>query len=496
MRQKELSKTEITERLDSLKNNRRVLIISSDAYDYEQFKRYFAHIDYFKSMVRAEKYFAAHPEALDEYSIIILGNNKVLTIPATKGEELTLPDKIKAKSNKALVAQITKNSSDITGIPSYEVKVLPDHKISMSQARYKLLVEGILAEAVRKNVASKFPEASERPNIANDVKPEIKMPRAAKNLKVLIVGPLAGRNEEEKEKRHGEIRGKLYMQTGIEVEYVESSPTSFSAYVRDHLGDYDVIINDGSCLGNVSIMDEESTEQCKDTGRQLTILVNYFSKLLGEDTRRSDLEISLGGTAITKPHKDRKLEPIREEIPAKNKDDSLIEALAAMLRHSARIYENNANEIEATAEERKAQVAKEAEAAQAKEKKDSLIRTVNEILDIAKRYLSQDKKIRANEIEVMSSHRGIHIYNWSDNTMISSILIKETPEGISIQIQNTDRKGYLVPIKELFLSNTEDGDILPNDIQEATIKATLTRMKKYIEEPLNKAADKQRRYPN
>ena len=500
MRQKELSNEEITKRIDTLENNRRVLIISSDKNDYEQFKNYFANIDYFKSMVRAEKYFAAHPEALDEYSIIILGKNTVLSIPADEKDELKLPKKIKDRAGKAFVAEITTNNAGLSDVPSYEAKILPDSKISMSQLKYNYLVEAILAKAVRKNVAGNFPEASDRPSITNDVKPEIALPSSTANLKVLIVGPLAGNNEEEKEKRRNEIIRKLYLQTGINVKYAESSATSFSAYVRDHLGDYDIIINDGSCLGNVSTMDEESTEQCKDTGRQLTVLMNYYSRLIGPDKpagtdkRRSDLDVSLGGTAITAPHNDRKLKTISENIPAKNKDDSLIEAFASMVRHSVEIYQNKATELEATHEERKAQTARELEDARAKEKKDSLLRTVNGILTIAKRYLNQKRQIRANKIEVTQSSKGIHIYNWDSNTMISSLMLIESPEGIAIRIATIKQGRKLGPMKDLYLSLTPDGtDVLPDEMQESTIKATLTRIKTYIEEPLNRVPDKKRK---
>ena len=55
-----------------------ILLISDVQDDYDELIKYgFKNVDYFKSIIRADKYFSEHPEELDKYHIIIKGKQNV-----------------------------------------------------------------------------------------------------------------------------------------------------------------------------------------------------------------------------------------------------------------------------------------------------------------------------------------------------------------------------------------------------------------------------------
>src|SRR5699024_756738 len=59
-------------------NEANVLLISDIQDDYDELVKYgFKNVDYFKSIIRADSYFAEHPEELEKYHIILKGNQNV-----------------------------------------------------------------------------------------------------------------------------------------------------------------------------------------------------------------------------------------------------------------------------------------------------------------------------------------------------------------------------------------------------------------------------------
>lgn len=59
-------------------NEANVLLISDIQDDYDELVKYgFKNVDYFKSIIRADSYFAEHPEKLEKYHIILKGNQNV-----------------------------------------------------------------------------------------------------------------------------------------------------------------------------------------------------------------------------------------------------------------------------------------------------------------------------------------------------------------------------------------------------------------------------------
>ena len=67
---------------------------------------------------------------------------------------------------------------------------------------------------------------------------------------------------------------------------------------KDKLGEYDIIIASDSYSSNLLNMNIESNEQCKNTGRDLTLLLTYKTNSLTQFTEDDELDVYCLGFKI------------------------------------------------------------------------------------------------------------------------------------------------------------------------------------------------------
>lgn len=91
-----------------------------------------------------------------------------------------------------------------------------------------------------------------------------------------------------------EITSRIAEELQLNITFEEDNNSGLGKYVQNHLGDYDIIIVSRMYSGNLLKMNYESKEQCKDTGRDLTLLVSYDNDSLQQFNDDKSLGFEIG----------------------------------------------------------------------------------------------------------------------------------------------------------------------------------------------------------
>ena len=258
----------IAQKKQSLLENANVLLISDVQEDYEALKEYgFKNVDYFKSIIRADNYFSRNPNQLNKYDIVLKGNQNVQKCCFHSEVEL---DNILTELHRDNDASIRANlyhynlSEDHSEISIYVNchKTLTNYYDvnSYSQALDGLVKTSIIGMIDNKRLKKTFAP------IKDYVNPNrLPIPTKKSNLKILCLVPYLDKKSFE------EINKEL----GLDITFKEDDNNGLGLYIKNNLGNYDIIIASDLYSGNILLMNEESTEQCKDSGRDLTLLLTY-----------------------------------------------------------------------------------------------------------------------------------------------------------------------------------------------------------------------------
>lgn len=275
-----------TEKENALKTNKEnvlneanVLLISDIQDDYDELIKYgFKNVDYFKSIIRADSYFAKHPDELEKYHIILEGNQNVQHC-CFEGN-VSLNGTIFRLNNKQQIL--------ITSLHRY---IYSDHmeldthlsdrknhrfwKITelTYQGLFDRIVENMLINQILEKVNLKGKKFVPIQDYINPNR--LPLPTKKSDLKILYLDPVCKYFD-----RISEIASEL----GLNVDFKDDTNSSLGKYVKSNLGKYDIIIATQQYSRNLLNMNHESTEQCKDTGKELTLLVTYDNLYWGVDT--------------------------------------------------------------------------------------------------------------------------------------------------------------------------------------------------------------------
>ena len=125
-------------------------------------------------------------------------------------------------------------------------------------------------------------------------------------------------------KKVNDLTSRIIEELKLDVTFKEEDNFSLD-YVKNHLGEYDIIIVSRTYLGNLLNMNIESTEQCKDTGRQLTLLVSYDDTYLGVNRDLGDgirLNYRFGGNiAPSSDFNNKEFRFLKQQIEIDEKDE-------------------------------------------------------------------------------------------------------------------------------------------------------------------------------
>lgn len=252
---------------EQLPKQARVLLISESQEDYDEFvSRGFRNVNWFKSIIRANKYFAQNPDKLENHDIIVFGDRSVI------GLQFDLVDRIweMAKRKHTAVVSIERKYYEyLSEIPIWiynnTVRSGKYLKATDSDGVYSAIVECALTNCIlsRDNENSVKFEA-----IPDYVNPKVvPLPTKRENVRILYLTNNGNTNTK--------LIGNCVKKMGLNVEVIQDGDTALLNNVQGRLGDYDIIIASSHYSQRLLGMINESKEQCKDTGRQKVLLATY-----------------------------------------------------------------------------------------------------------------------------------------------------------------------------------------------------------------------------
>ncbi len=244
-----------------------VLLISDIQDDYDELIKYgFKNVNYFKSIIRADQYFAKHPEELGKYHLIIKGRQNVQRCCHEGDVELDRTIE-KLKDGQGILAlslyrydysdyiKLFTNLSDRKSHRSWEAEE------STYQGIFDRIAENILINQILEKADSKDKKFVPIQDYINPNR--LPLPDKKSNLKILYLNYM----------HVSKYADRIASELDLNIDFKEDNNSSLGRYVKNNLGKYDIIIATHGYSGNILGMNQESTEQCKDTGKELTLLV-------------------------------------------------------------------------------------------------------------------------------------------------------------------------------------------------------------------------------
>lgn len=271
-------------------NNANILLISNNENEYQELLKFgFKNVDFFKSIIRADKYFLEHPNELNKYHIVIRGKG------CTYGKEtcnLSIIDKINHLNyDNHIIETYMLNEEERSYFYMYLHDYIRPRTLQVRTESYKDLYESLADNAFINNVLEAHPVDNEQylkyTNV--EVKEKIPLPKKKSDLKVLFYGCF---NDREK----AGIK-EYFEKLGLQLEFGIDDNNNLMNTILHHLGEYDIIIASKIYSEKILKLGVESAEQCKDTGRQLVLLTDYTiddfytSKNINQDNSISTIEL-------------------------------------------------------------------------------------------------------------------------------------------------------------------------------------------------------------
>lgn len=235
----------------NLLGNLNILLISDTSSSYEALLDYgFHHIDYFRSIVRASKYFKEERKELEKYHMVLIGSHIV--------EEKTFLEQLK-KQKDCLLIEIEDNrlsngvelSSLLNDYQNYRSWVAKESTYSNLLDR---ITECLIINQVEKKQKKYYPVKIEQPK-------RIKIPMVKKDLKILYLDV--------------DLEGKDVKSLRDELELDIEFSNKDIRFMENRLGDFDIIIASKDTSNKLLKMSGEVREQAIDTGRTFSLLVTY-----------------------------------------------------------------------------------------------------------------------------------------------------------------------------------------------------------------------------
>lgn len=486
-------------------NNANILLISVNEEDYNELIRYgFKNIDYFKSIIRADRYFREHPEYLEKYHIIFTGRR---SIREDIGFSLELEQSILNIRVRKHVLAIS-----LVKIGAYFEEVLYDIKhwrnFRIKEKTHFDLFDKIIENMLINNTLNVVDFSKTFPKYIDYINPNrLPLPSKVTDLKILCFG--------------NECLENLMHNFGLNIEFYPEGPSSLENYVNNHLGDYDIIIA-GNIYSNALLnMNNESTDQCKDTGRELTLLVTYDSsfsdvcKILGS---RMNIKYVFGGNmAPDLNYHEKQFRILNQHIEENAPNDNMstyiekeYSQLKAIIEASINFYNDALIQIGKpglsdlnfkTVEEMEHEYI-EGSKHQIKEDNESIdyIIKFDEIRDIIIEYLDYKKRNLIGhlpiDLNIINDGSSIRVENICRGQILCTITFpKDYPMYYDLRtfdIQVTSKRGTLLPPQTIgiYTSDYEIISDIPNRPDKKQKNALLSIYKKinYALKPLNDEA--------
>ena len=507
----------LLENKDKVLNTANILLVSDIQDDYDELVKYgFKNVDYFKSIIRADQYFSKHPEELEKYHIIIKGNQNVQHC-CFEGD-VELDRKFwNLREKKLELALHRYDYSDHMELVTYLKDSINyrswDTKEQSYTKIFDRIVENTLINHTLENVDLKDKKFEPIQDYINPNR--LPLPTKKSDLKILYLDSISV----------SEYADRIASELGLNIDFKEDNNCSLGRYVKSNLGKYDIIIVTRLYSGNLLRMNHESTEQCKDTGKELTLLVAQEDLSWGVDKDLADgIELGYvfgGNFAPDSKYHSKEIRILRQPIEVGQKDEYWIKynqsrysQIKGILEASVNFYnqallQNGKPAISdidfKTADElnqdyvnayKNKEAIKEAELAP--------IRAFDDIRYAISSYLRYRKEGLISHhpegLKIIEGKDGIRIENIYQGKTCCTITFPKSYKSDNIRIfniQTLSKKGNLSDSKTigLYTKKYENYKGIPNRPDERQANALLSIKKKikYVLEPLiEEALDKER----
>lgn len=241
-----------------LQKQANILLVSSCEEDYEALKNYgFENISYFRSIKRADEYFKEHEEEIENYDIYLKGNHSVFH----EHHEYSRT----ALNNKNLVDfwHHTYDGNEVWPCSFHDYKLGTSYRLE--KISHERLLDNIVINCITNHYLDEPKKRLAFEPIKDYINPnKLELLKRKSDLKILFLG----RGNELV--YHG-----LSEELGLNVTYAEDMNSALYDHVEKRLGEFDIILASRTYSSRLLGMNDESTEQCKDTGRRFTTLVVY-----------------------------------------------------------------------------------------------------------------------------------------------------------------------------------------------------------------------------
>ena len=323
---------------EEIKKKINILLISENEEENEELKKAgCSNIDRFKSIIRADKYFRKNPDKLDQYHLALLGNSTLTALEFYNFQSLDYL--VHHREDIIDGFFLLKCPRTVNGGEIYSISM----NKRIEAFSYQELIDKIISQKDLEEIIKKYPEKEQKRSPVTDYENpnRIPLPKKKEEIKILYLDAISI-NPHAKE---------IAEELGLNVTFKEDNNFAIRDHIRQHLGEYDIIIASQSYSRNLPEMNIESTEQCKDTGRDLVLLLTYESrpipKMIEEEYdslgigTECTLRYSFGGRLATESTKKYFQFPVlrKETIKDKRKEDDKSE-IKVTLEQAVYLYNN------------------------------------------------------------------------------------------------------------------------------------------------------------
>lgn len=500
------------EQTKNIVENGNILLISDQEEEYKALKEYgFKNIDWFKSYVRADRYFSNATSRLDKYHMIIEGNQKIFS--SDWDNKIWLKKYIKELEDKKEV--IRSNISVYEGLKKVslytkDLKTNNHHRIE--NVDLKSTIDCLTMIAIASEIMNKkMPKKEYSPigiyeNVNED---KIAFPKKKEDLKILFSVPYLSDNDVE-----------IARNLGLNIDFLNDNNYTFQSKVYNQLGDYDIIIGSMMYSSIIAYCSMESTEQCKDKGRRQALLLTYQNHDWNK-SNRIDLRWSFGGEQATTDVKRLTYDQVipgyddildnRYQVMENYAKTSILEEAVSL--YNERLLEINnegiidldfkrASEYQKEYEKRNEKELEEIKEKNKRIEEDSKpIIQYDLICEQIFKYLDYKNRGRIyhepEDIEVKETEEGIQIKSLFGNKVVSAVTFSKAllPSDFRIfSIATLSNKGKLSKpeIVSIYISDCVDKSKMPKKPNEAQTKAMNALEKKVnaVIKPLNEKVEK------
>lgn len=244
-----------------------ILLISGNELEYKKLKEYgFKNIDWFDSILNADKYFLEHPEELDKFHIILKGDYP------KRSEWSFLKSKLSCQGIRFgigtfLVSDFLISLDKKQCLCGYGYDEKGSRDLAIEDVSFEEYFDFLIGNLYINRLLErhKIPEQEFKQHEEYDNPDRLPLPTKKQDIKILYCPTI----------RTSIADLNVCKDLGLNVTILADNNITLDKILKESLGDYDIIILSDIYSRSLLSWNKECTAQCRNTGRDLAMLVTY-----------------------------------------------------------------------------------------------------------------------------------------------------------------------------------------------------------------------------